>query len=81
MVVQVFVGDIGYHTNVKFAGRYPVLRQSVGSRFEHNMGQPGIYHTRQVALYVGRLRGGDVETGVEHFVANHGINGRDHPRT
>ena len=78
--IQVFVGDIGQHADIKTATAHPMLLQTVRGRFEHHMGQPGSPHPRQIALHLGRFRRGHVEARVHHFFTNHRIDRRDHPR-
>src|SRR4030042_2619962 len=44
MVIQVFMGDVGYHCDIKFARIYPELFQTMGSCFQYNMRNALINH-------------------------------------
>jgi len=44
------------------------------------MGQAGLHHLVEVVLNIGCFRGGDVKARIQHFFANAGAHGRDHPR-
>ncbi len=69
------MGDIGHHRHVELAGRHTPLRQPVRSGLQDNVGQASPHHLSQVSLHARRLRGGDVETGIEDLLADQRIDG------
>jgi len=73
------VRHVRNHRGVKVAGGYPALHQPVGGRLQDAVGQPRAHHLRQVALDIGRFRGGDVEAGIQHALANLRANRGNHP--
>ncbi len=69
------MGNVGDHAQVELAGIDAILRPTVRSGFEDNMRQPGSDHFGEVTLHFGRVRRGDVETGIEDLVADDGVDG------
>ena len=64
MLVEMFMGNIGDYTDIELTSIHTVLRPTMRSGFEHRMGQPGLDHPGQVALYIRGIRRGDMETGI-----------------
>ena len=55
-----------------------VLRQPVRGGFEHAVGQARLDHAGQIALHLGRGRGGDVQAGRDFLVPQERVDGADH---
>ncbi len=78
MVVEMFVGDIGDHADVKLAVCHPVLLKTMRGGLQHHVGQASRLHAREITLHLGRFRGGNVEARINHLIADGGIDGGDH---
>ena len=79
VVIQVLMGNIGHRRQVKIDLCYPLLHQPMGCSLQHHMRQPSIPHSGEVALNVGCLRRGHVETSIQDFLAHHSVDRGDHP--
>ena len=79
MFIHVFVCDIGDNTNVKLTGIHTVLCPAMRGRFQDNVGQACLYHSGKITLDIMRVWGGDVESCIQHFIANHRIDRGYHP--
>ena len=75
MLVEMFVGDICNHTDIKLAGVHTMLGPAMGSSLQHHMRQTGVYHFREITLHVMGIRCGDVEPGIQHFIPNDSVDG------
>ncbi len=80
MLVHVLVRDVGHHSDVELAGIHSMLGPAMGCRLQHNVSQTRFHHFCEITLDVMRIRCGDVESGIQHFIPNDSIDGGDHPR-
>ncbi len=79
MFIHVFMGDVGQYRHVEFTGIDAILCPTVRRGLQHYMCQPGLDHLRQVTLHIMCIGCSDMEAGIQHLVADHGIDSRDHP--
>ena len=78
VVVQVFMGDVGNHRDVKFTGNGASLSQTVRCALQHAVGHAGAYHLCQVSLNGRRIGRGHVKARVNFLVTDQGVHRRDH---
>ena len=77
MHVEVLVRDVGDDGHVELAAGDALLRQSVRGGFQHAVSHARVHHLREVALHVVGIGRGGVQAGVQHALADHGVDGAD----
>ena len=78
VIVEVRMRDVGHHRHVKIDRGHPVLGQPVRRRLEHDRLRSCRQHLRQQRLDLGRVRGGDVQAGVQRALADQRVHRADH---
>jgi len=73
VLVHVLVRDVGNNANVKLTGIHSILCPAMRCRFQDNVCQASLHPSGEITLHIMGVWRCDVETCIQHFIADHRI--------